>query len=236
MSVPATGALLGLEASGRRGSVALDTGEGTPAVRHLPDRRGHGARILPAVRDLLDAAGLAPAQLAGVAVGAGPGSFTGVRVAVAAGLGLSRAAGVPLLAVSSLAAAALPALTTGTPPSAAGSLLVCFDARGERLFVAGYRWRDGDLQVTLPPRFARLEEVVGGELSLPAGTRCAGPGARRHAASLAGAGFEVAPEPAGDPDAAGVLLVVRTAPALARLWRDGMEPDYLRASSAERDG
>jgi tRNA threonylcarbamoyladenosine biosynthesis protein TsaB len=227
------GPLLAVETSGPTGSVALDTGGGRVGQDVLPERRGHGARILPAARRLLEGAGLGPGDLAGVVVGQGPGSFTGVRVAAAAGLGLAMAVGAPLFAVSSLAAGVLP----GFGPTGQGTLLVLFDARGERLFAAGYRWSGGELGVPVPPHFtevgallARLRDDVPGPWA------CAGTGARRHAPVLADAGLEVLPGPAGDPTAAGALAVARRAPGHVRRWAPGQEPDYLRASSARRGG
>jgi tRNA threonylcarbamoyl adenosine modification protein YeaZ len=72
----------------------------------LPSERRASEELLPAVRRVLDAAGAALEDCDRIAVCAGPGSFTGVRVGLATAWGLSRAAGIPLEAVSTLEALA----------------------------------------------------------------------------------------------------------------------------------
>jgi tRNA threonylcarbamoyladenosine biosynthesis protein TsaB len=67
----------------------------------------HSERILPLVARVAAAAGVAPAGFDAFAVGAGPGSFTGLRIGMATAKGLAFAAGRPLWVVSSLAALAL---------------------------------------------------------------------------------------------------------------------------------
>ncbi|MCE5191394.1 MAG: tRNA (adenosine(37)-N6)-threonylcarbamoyltransferase complex dimerization subunit type 1 TsaB [Actinomycetia bacterium] len=63
-------------------------------------------RLLPGVQALLAGAGLAPSDLSAVAVGRGPGSFTGVRIAVATAKGLAHGLGVPLAGLGTLDAVA----------------------------------------------------------------------------------------------------------------------------------
>lgn len=70
-------------------------------------RIGHAERLLPMVDDVMQSAGLAFADVGRIAVTRGPGSFTGVRVTVAAARGLALAAGVPTVATTSLRVMAL---------------------------------------------------------------------------------------------------------------------------------
>ncbi|MEO6982983.1 MAG: tRNA (adenosine(37)-N6)-threonylcarbamoyltransferase complex dimerization subunit type 1 TsaB [Edaphobacter sp.] len=97
-----------IHTSGGEGSVALaDTERATSqgavvAVEALPGRTS-SERLVPAVRRLMEASGWALRELTAVVVVHGPGSFTGVRVGLSAGKGLSEAGGVPLIAVSRLA-------------------------------------------------------------------------------------------------------------------------------------
>lgn len=231
------GPLLALETSGSRGSAALRTGSGEVVEAILAKGAGHGARILPAVHALLQECRIGPRHLEGVVLGSGPGSFTGLRVAAAAGLGLARAARIPLLAVSSLAAAVLPDFDVGST----GTLVVLFDARGERLFAAAYRWRAGELVEVMAPRFARLTDVVQGTLPLAGGgdpgpVHLAGSGARRHAEALEAAGRRVVGPPLGDPSARGCLALAARAPGFVEPWEPGDEPTYLRATSVQRGG
>ena len=98
--------LLAIETSGARCCVALRVG-GQKLSRVDATPRAHARRLLPLVEELLQAGGIALGELDGIVVGAGPGSFTGLRIGMAVAQGLATAAGLPLLCPSSLAAAAL---------------------------------------------------------------------------------------------------------------------------------
>ena len=90
---------------------------------------------MPLVRDLLAEAGLTVAQLDAIAFGAGPGAFTGLRVACGAAQGLAVAANIPLIPVTSLEAMA----------AAAGGdrVVALLDARMGEVYAGSYR-RCGD--------------------------------------------------------------------------------------------
>ncbi len=104
--------LLGLDCSTPHLAVAVvDPRSGTLAARSDDVGRAHAALIAEALEALLGACGAAARDFAAVGVGVGPGSYTGVRVGVAAALGVARAWGVGCVGVSSLAA--LPATLVG---------------------------------------------------------------------------------------------------------------------------
>lgn len=240
------GVLVALETSGPVASVAVGRDGMVAARRFLSDRGRHAGGLFPALAAILAETGIDRRQLGGVVVGAGPGSFTGVRVGAAAAKGLVHALGVPLYPVSSLAGAAVAeqAIPAGAwpgtgvgpdpPPRAtAGDRVVAFDARGDRLFTGTYRLGDGPLQTLSPPAFRRLSELL--EDPGLTGIPLCGDGALRHAAVLEGAGRTVLPPPAGHPSADGLLQVVFRSPDREPI-RDSGEwvPDYLRATGAER--
>jgi tRNA threonylcarbamoyl adenosine modification protein YeaZ len=243
------GVYLALETSGPVGSVALARGEAVLS-RAFIDRAGEqSSRMLPALGAVLSDAGVPRDALAGVVVGAGPGSFTGVRIAAATAKGLTHALGVPLWAFSSLAAGAISdlVLPPGVGPAAwrrraaegdggaaAPLRWVLFDARGERVYAACYRVRAGGLDVVVHGH----PTTVSGLLARPAeaGEAFSGDGAVRHRARFAAAGRVVLPEPAGFPTADALLrlfLMHRHSPPLSDVAR--WEPEYLKASSAERE-
>ncbi len=239
------GVLVALESSGPVASVAVARDGTVLGRRFLAERGRHARGLLPALEAILSAREIDRRQIAGVVVGAGPGSFTGVRVGAAAAKGLVHALGVPLYAVSSLAAAARAEGATrgggwpggggGEAPAgvAAGIRVVAFDARGDRLFAAAYRLGDGPLEIVSPPAFRRLPELLEDrELS---GMPLCGDGALRHADVLEAAGRTVLPAPAGHPSADGLLQVIFRSAAPEPV-RDpgGWAPDYLRATGAER--
>ena len=92
---------LGIETSSELCSVALLSAAKIDS-RSITGARVHTAHLLPFVQELLDSANMTMAELDGVAVGAGPGAFTGVRVGFAAAQGICQAISKPMIAVSSL--------------------------------------------------------------------------------------------------------------------------------------
>ena len=236
--------LLALETSGPVGSVAVAADGAVRARRFLGEAGGHAPQLVPAIQETLQEAGITSRDLTGVAVGAGPGSFTGVRVAASAAKGLTHALGLPLWPVSSLLGAVLteqalpgdagPWPWQGPGPGDRANLrYVLLDARGDRFFAAVYRLGRGLPALLRPPHFVRLQEVLADSGSAQA-VFC-GDGALRHAGTLEASGRTVLPPPFGFPSADGLLRVLALDPERNPVddpW--GWEPEYLRATSAER--
>jgi tRNA threonylcarbamoyladenosine biosynthesis protein TsaB len=93
---------LGIESSGPRGGVALLEDGHPRGLRVFERGMVHGREIAPGIADLLQDAGWTAGALDLVAVDVGPGSYTGLRVGLAAAKGLALAVGVPLAGVASL--------------------------------------------------------------------------------------------------------------------------------------
>src|SRR5262249_29264459 len=85
------------------------------ASETLKMTRGHAEALMPLLARVLDAAGLEFAELDRVAVTVGPGSFTGLRVGIAAARGIALATGKRAVGLSTLAAYAAPLLAGGAP-------------------------------------------------------------------------------------------------------------------------
>ena len=96
--------VLGIETSSSRGGVTAVDGGRTLAEVELPDKRHHAQALFPAVEECLEAASFELGQLEGLAVSAGPGSFTGLRVGMACAKGLAWAAGLRVACVRTLSA------------------------------------------------------------------------------------------------------------------------------------
>lgn len=117
----------------------LDTGAGEQGRAVLDLGKGHAEHLMGAIDAALEAAGASYADLGGIAVSVGPGSFTGVRVGVAAARGLALALKVPAVSVSTLEALAAEA-APGRPAIArieAGrgqAWVAAFSAAGEPVF------------------------------------------------------------------------------------------------------
>lgn len=98
--------VLGLEASTAAGSVALVDERELQGELWFNSPRTHSERILHGVDQILRGAGLHPQDIQGVAVGLGPGSFTGIRIALSTAKGLALALSIPLVGVPTLEAMA----------------------------------------------------------------------------------------------------------------------------------
>ena len=123
------------------GSIALTAGDQVLAELLLNLTTPHSDRLLPGIDQLLAATGTTLAQLDGIGVVHGPGSFTGLRVGIATAKGLALATGQPLVGISSLQA-----LACQVPSS---SLPVCalLDARKQEVYVGLFRWSEGRPQL-----------------------------------------------------------------------------------------
>lgn len=225
------------------GSVAVAAGAEVLSRRELRRPAGHSSGLIPSIHEVLEEGGVAPAELSGIVVGAGPGSFTGVRVAAATAKGLAHALEIPLWAFSSLEAGAAAVDSRWVPPGdgprAELSLeergwprYVLFDARADRVYAACYLPTGRGLDVLVPPHSTTISELLSGEVPFAV---FAGDGTLRHADEIRGSGFPVLPHPLGVPTADALLEILGAAPGRlpvedAALW----EPEYLRPSSAER--
>ena len=168
--------------------LCLDTSTPTARVAIL-DRGGavrfaveataerHSSHVLPLCAEALRAVALAPAALAAVACGGGPGSFTGLRVGMAVAKGLALPTRVPFHVVSSLEALALDILSAGP---AGVTAVPCLDAGKGEVHVAGYA-ADAEALVRETVGACRLPAAdIAAWLAEVPGGRIAGNGAERH--------------------------------------------------------
>jgi len=126
-------------------------------TRAEPAGQAHSERLLPLIDAVLDEAGWTLADLDAIAFGAGPGSFTGVRIACGVAQGLALGASRPLVPVPSLEALAQAAWQS----HGAVRVLACLDARMREVYVAAYertgeRWIVRVEPAVLPAARVRL--------------------------------------------------------------------------------
>ena len=150
--------LLALETSTEACSVALWL-DGEVRERFELAPRRHAELTLPWAEQLLADAGVAKAQLDAIAIGRGPGAFTGVRLAIALGQGIALALDRPVVPVSTLAALALQA--------PGPRVLAAIDARMGEVYAACFERREGDLvaldtERVLPPAAMDLADAQDG--------------------------------------------------------------------------
>jgi tRNA threonylcarbamoyladenosine biosynthesis protein TsaB len=129
-----TSTLLAVDTATEICSIALARGQRV-AERAEDVGHGHSERVLPMVQDLLREAGLRLSDCDAVAFGAGPGAFTGLRIACAIAQGLAYGIGRPVVAVGNLAALALAAADDAP---GARRVLAAVDARMQQAYWAVY--------------------------------------------------------------------------------------------------
>lgn len=232
--------VLGLDTSTSASAAALRLADGRitqarddpPAGAHP----GHATRLLDMARQLLAAADVAWREIDRIAVGVGPGTFTGLRVGVATARGLAQSLSAELVGVSSLRALAAGALAAeGSAPATA---LAVIDARRGEVFAAAYEsGEDGPRELTAPRALApeALAVVVAEAEDAGAPRRpwlAVGDGAVRFRAQLESAGIAVPPDssPLQQVSAAVVCELAVNAPAASL---HALTPDYRRRPDAE---
>jgi tRNA threonylcarbamoyladenosine biosynthesis protein TsaB len=233
---PEGGATLVLEASTYRASVALIARGVVVAEREVPTGRSEHEHLMPAVAAVLEEGGVTVSSLARVVCGAGPGSFTSLRIAAALGKGLvsgSHAGGPRLASVPSLAL-----IVAGAAERlAAGVYLASVDAlRGERhAALVTLERGDGDAMHAGPMHAGPMHAMPMGAMPIrvvPMGAarrlpdQAVSDWARAAGAAMIGPGCALDAWPA----ARGVVLV---GDAVRDVDLDSWEPDYGRLAEAE---
>ncbi|MDD3354892.1 tRNA (adenosine(37)-N6)-threonylcarbamoyltransferase complex dimerization subunit type 1 TsaB [Zoogloea sp.] len=142
--------ILALETSTDAGSVALLDGERV-VERAVVGRPGHSETLLPGIRALLEECSVSLQALDAIAFGAGPGAFTGLRLACGAAQGLALGLGKSVIPVGTLHALAAQCL--------AESIFVAVDARMSEVYFAAYRRQGGRLLEVQAPACAAPDQV-----------------------------------------------------------------------------
>ncbi len=234
--------VLGFDTATPATAVALRLADGTTLrARDDPapgERPGHTARLLPLADDLLAQAGVGWSALQRIAVGVGPGTFTGLRVGVATARGLAQSLGVEVVGVGTLEVLARAALRAAVGEGEQQPhVLAAIDARRGEAFAAAWGAEsDGPPRELTPPRALAPADLA----ALPARTGVDGAGPwlavgdgalrfREHLEAIAVAVPEDA-SPLHRVDAGVVCELALDAPAGAL---EAVLPDYRRRPDAE---
>ncbi len=129
--------LLAIDTATRWASIALYNANGILAEESWLSQNHHSVEVMPAIAAMLARQGVAYADLTGVAVAQGPGSFTGLRIGMSLAKGLCLGLGIPPLAVPTLQVTAYAAGDPGTP------ILAVLEAGRGRICVGSYYYEDG---------------------------------------------------------------------------------------------
>jgi len=159
--------LLAIDTATEQCSVAF-LADDSVLTRVVPTARNHADLILPMVNEVLTEAGVGLRDLDGLAFGRGPGSFTGVRIAVGVAQGLALASGLPVVGISNLAAVAQQAADLHSL-SRGDRVLICMDARMQEVYWAIYQVGDGLVELAGDERVTAPAEVIVQDVAIAVG-------------------------------------------------------------------
>jgi tRNA threonylcarbamoyladenosine biosynthesis protein TsaB len=216
---------LGFDTATAATSVCILRGDGdafehVPTADELAARPAHGSELLPRIHELMERAGTGFGELERIAVGVGPGTFTGLRVGIATARALAHAHALPVHPVSSLAAVA-----AGID---APERLALIDARRGEVF--GALHRNG--AVEWKPFVSRPESVAERVREAGFNPVAAGDGSVRFREVLEAAGVRVEPD-GSQAHAVRALHVCRLADESEPVPPAAVLPEYLRAPDAK---
>ena len=223
--------ILALETSAKAVSAAVSENGKILCSGYQDTGLTHSRTLMPIVEHILKNTGLTVADMDAIAVAAGPGSFTGIRIGVAAAKGLAFAADKPAVGVSTLAAMA-------RNVAFCDGLVVCaMDARRQQVYNALFQAKDGQLTRLTPDRAISLEELAAELANDPRPKTVVGDGARLCFAHLTEAGIScrLAPAHLVMQNAMSVALEAEAMAAEGNLVSaQALEPVYLRPAQADR--
>jgi tRNA threonylcarbamoyl adenosine modification protein YeaZ len=200
----------------------LDTRQGgTVASESLPMTRGHAEALIPLLAKLMDSVRVPFSDLDRVVVTTGPGSFTGLRVGIAAARGIALAAGKSAVGLSTLYAYAAPHLAEDP----ATPVVAAIDARHAHVYLQVFG--PGGRSI-VSPRLAPLSEAVRAAAELP--VRIVGTAAQAVADALTAE--DAAPKAIDARGAPDITWVARMGAAVPE-GQSPPKPQYLRAPDAQ---
>jgi tRNA threonylcarbamoyladenosine biosynthesis protein TsaB len=202
--------ILAVETSGRWGSVALCRGDEVLGERPFSSPMRHSVELFPSVTALLDGAGCTPADIEEVYISAGPGSFTGIRLAVAMAKTMALANGTKVVAVNSLEVAAQNATDfsreTGT---ACKCTAVILDAKRGQFFAGFFCPAADGWQSFGPPQLMRAEAFLAIAKEQGCPVHLLGEGLVYYAAKFEAQHISILPEKYWQPKASAVFALGR---------------------------
>jgi len=222
--------ILALETSAKAVSAAVSEDGKILASGYQDTGLTHSRTLMPIVEHILKNTGLTMADMDAVAVAAGPGSFTGIRIGVAAAKGLAFGADKPAIGVSTLAA-----MARGVAFS--DGLVICaMDARRNQIYNALFEAKDGQLTRLTDDRAIALADLAEELRTDPRPMTVVGDGAKLCHTFLTEAGIScrMAPPHLVMQNATGVALEAESMAAAGKtVSAQALEPVYLRPAQAD---
>jgi tRNA threonylcarbamoyladenosine biosynthesis protein TsaB len=230
--------ILGLDTATRATTVAvLDVGSGMVAARRDDpppgERPRHTTRLLELAVEALGEAGHGWGDLSRIAVGIGPGTFTGLRIGISTARALAAARDLPLVGVSTLRSLAHGA--AGAAADEGRAVLAVLDARRAEVFAAGWSpdaVTDPEAQPLLAPRALSPQELAEAAPAPAGGWLAVGEGAIEFRSVLERSGALI-PEDGSDLHRVSAIDHCRLAMGLPSQNLEDVRPAYLRLPDAE---
>ena len=224
--------ILAFETSAKACSAALHDGTKLLGESYQNTGLTHSQTLMTMAEDLMKVCGKSVGDVTHLAVAAGPGSFTGVRIGVAAAKGFAWGAELPVYGVSTLDSMAL------SLGAFEGHVCACMDARRNQVYNAVFRAGSGRLERVSEDRAIALAELKQELAQISGPVWLVGDGAELTHRTLSGEldNLILLPEHRRQQRASGVALAALEAIARGEAG-DGaaLQPNYLRLSQAERE-
>lgn len=217
---------LGIETSGRTASAALFQNETMLCQTALLTEKTHSQVILPMVKKIMEDCGKELKELGLIAVSAGPGSYTGIRIGIAAVKAMAFGLNIPCCAVSSLEGMAFAS-------AAEGFICPVMKARQELVYSAVFENKNGEIFRVSEDKIISSEELDKKLRGLTGKVTLCGDGAEEFAEKFSESGaYRIAPPHVRLQSAAGICL--------AAMKREPQSPEdiqasYLQLVKAEKD-
>ncbi|KIS03276.1 tRNA (adenosine(37)-N6)-threonylcarbamoyltransferase complex dimerization subunit type 1 TsaB [Paucilactobacillus wasatchensis] len=222
--------ILAMDTSNHPLSVALVEDWQLVAETTLNLAKNHSVYLMPTIESLMKSVDWQPEQLDRVVVAHGPGSYTGVRIAVTTAKTLATTLDIELVGISSLKLIAAN-VTTFAPEQLIVSF---FDARRGNVFAGGYQWVSGKLVTSIPEKHVAFNSMLNALPSENRSTILVGElndGLEEQLKNVTATQFKMAPENTTIPSAYQLALLSKQETPVKDI--DGFVPNYLRMTEAE---
>lgn len=219
--------VLALDTSNQPMSVALLDDQQVLAQKTTTTQLNHSVQLMPTIAELMDEVNWQPAMLERIVVAQGPGSYTGLRIAVTTAKTLAATLNIELVGVSSLRV-----LAAGVPEQT-GIISPLFDARNTQLYAGAYRFKNGELVTVLPDQHTNLEAWTTALAQLKEPVTLIGETTRFHDDLVAALKDQVS-FVEGDQNLPNAGILGQIGLEMSPITDiDGFVPNYLRLSPAE---
>ena len=148
--------ILAIETTGAFASVAVSDGKEILACVEGNDKYSHLQNLMPQVQYVLDKSGISVSDISGIAVSAGPGSFTGIRIGISSARAISQMLDIPCISVSSLEALAL----RGSDHAKGAVICPMLDARRSQVYAGAYEIGEDGIEQVVEAAPYTLEEFM----------------------------------------------------------------------------